>query len=45
LRFTAADVYNRPDVVAAQVRAALGGPPVRTRDAKRALRAGLIASV
>jgi len=37
LRFTAADVYNRPEVVAAQVRSALSGPPVRTRDARRAL--------
>jgi G:T-mismatch repair DNA endonuclease (very short patch repair protein) len=37
LRFTAADIYGRPDVVAAQVRGSLGGPPFRTVAPKTAV--------
>jgi very-short-patch-repair endonuclease len=37
LRFTAADIYSRPDVVVAQVRAALSAvTPKRTPDVRRA---------
>lgn len=39
LRFTAADVLGRPDVVAAQVRGALGAEPIRTYSPKRANKA------
>ena len=39
LRFTAADIHGRPDIVVAQVRAALGAAPQRTVDAKRAQKA------
>jgi very-short-patch-repair endonuclease len=38
LRFTAADVHGRPDVVVAQVRGALGGQRLRTIEPKKALR-------
>lgn len=37
LRFTAADIHGRPDVVAAQVRGALGAPPFRALVPKRAV--------
>lgn len=36
LRFTATDIHQRPDVIAAQVRAALNLDPKRTAGAKRA---------
>jgi len=37
LRFTAADIHQRPDTVVGQVWAALEAPPKRASDAKRAL--------
>jgi very-short-patch-repair endonuclease len=39
LRFTAADVHGRPEVVVAQVRGALGVMPIRTFSSKRAKQA------
>ena len=39
LRFTAADIHGRPDVVVAQVRGALGAVPIRTFSSKRVTQA------
>jgi very-short-patch-repair endonuclease len=45
LRFTAADIHQRPEVLVAQVRSALGLEPKRTAGAKRAESEGLIRTV